>query len=150
VCIFIHLLTLFFFQKQITGLRVSPIGPNKFQCECSNSAKRTRMSTLSFFLFFFLFFFFLFFVFYCLLVIYRFSLIFSFSFLGPFFPFSLSSQLTDILGVKFEVTIRGMDVEYTPLDVVGVMPECVRSEVFFSRDDWPIFLCKIIHSVFRP
>ena len=110
---------------QITGLSVVKLAANKFQCECASSNFKSSNhppllpppSPLPFFPLFFA------------------------------APSSFPS-LISLVGVKFEVTIRESDVEYTPLEVVGHgMSECVKESIFFMREDWPIFLCKIIASM---
>lgn len=53
--------------------------------------------------------------------------------------------------LKFEVGMSGGEVEYCPLEPKEKedLPECLRESIYFSKSEWPIFLAKIISSVFK-
>eukprot|EP01111_Echinosteliopsis_oligospora_P017478 TRINITY_DN7590_c0_g1_i1.p1 TRINITY_DN7590_c0_g1~~TRINITY_DN7590_c0_g1_i1.p1 ORF type:complete len:240 (+),score=64.77 TRINITY_DN7590_c0_g1_i1:122-841(+) len=54
--------------------------------------------------------------------------------------------------VRFEITVHENDqIEYNPIEVhteTKLVPECVKEPIYFNKSEWPIFLCKVITSVF--
>eukprot|EP01113_Clastostelium_recurvatum_P033261 TRINITY_DN4378_c0_g1_i1.p1 TRINITY_DN4378_c0_g1~~TRINITY_DN4378_c0_g1_i1.p1 ORF type:complete len:260 (-),score=52.74 TRINITY_DN4378_c0_g1_i1:2-781(-) len=50
---------------------------------------------------------------------------------------------------RFEVQL-GEEVEYSPITTGPSMPECLAEDIYFPKEEWPVFLSKLLTSVYKP